>query len=109
MKKFGRETGILVAAIAALTVAAASPAMAQEIVIGLNMVKSGALKNVGEATETSVDIAVAEINAAKRRRRQKDKSCQIRYRQRSEAGRYRYPEIRGRRQSARHHRSVLVG
>ena len=65
MNTFGKETGrILVAAIAALTVAAASPAMAQEIVIGLNMVKSGALKNVGEATETSVDIAVAEINAA---------------------------------------------
>ena len=66
MKKFGRERGILVAAIAALTVAAASPAMAQEIVIGLNMVKSGALKNEapGEATETSVDIAVAERNAA---------------------------------------------
>ena len=37
--------------------------MAQEIVIGLSMVKSGPLKTVGEATETSVDIAVDEINA----------------------------------------------
>ena len=36
---------------------------AQEIVIGLSMVKSGVLKTVGEATETAVDIAVAEINA----------------------------------------------
>ncbi len=37
--------------------------MAQEIVLGLAMVKSGPLKTVGEATETSVDIAVGEINA----------------------------------------------
>ncbi len=36
---------------------------ADEIVIGLNTVKSGVLKTVGEATETSVDIAVDEINA----------------------------------------------
>lgn len=44
----------------------AAPAFAQtrEIVIGLTMVKSGPLKTPGEATETSVDIAVAEINAA---------------------------------------------
>ncbi len=47
---------------ATLTVVAV-PARADDIVIGLNMVKSGALKNVGEATETSVDIAVDEINA----------------------------------------------
>jgi branched-chain amino acid transport system substrate-binding protein len=46
----------------ALTVSAGT-AFAQDIVIGLNMVKSGALKSVGEATETSVDIAVEEINA----------------------------------------------
>lgn len=44
----------------------ALPALAQtrEIVIGLTMVKSGPLKTPGEATETCVDIAVAEINAA---------------------------------------------
>jgi branched-chain amino acid transport system substrate-binding protein len=46
-----------------LTASLATPAFAQEIVIGLSMVKSGALKTVGEATETSVDIAVEEINA----------------------------------------------
>jgi len=39
-------------------------AQARDIVIGLTMVKSGPLKTPGEATETSVDIAVAEINAA---------------------------------------------
>ncbi len=38
-------------------------ASAQEIVLGLSMIKSGPLKNVGEATETSVDLAVEEINA----------------------------------------------
>jgi branched-chain amino acid transport system substrate-binding protein len=39
-------------------------AQARRINIGLTMVKSGPLKTPGEATETSVDIAVAEINAA---------------------------------------------
>jgi branched-chain amino acid transport system substrate-binding protein len=48
---------------AAAFACAALPAGAQDIVIGLNMVKSGALKDVGVATETSVDIAVDEINA----------------------------------------------
>ena len=38
-------------------------ARAQDITLGLSMVKSGPLKTVGEATETSVDIAVDEINA----------------------------------------------
>jgi branched-chain amino acid transport system substrate-binding protein len=47
----------------ALVVGAAVPADAEDIVIGLNMVKSGALKSVGEATETAVEIAVDEINA----------------------------------------------
>src|SRR5579864_5393561 len=46
-----------------LLVGTAVPAHAEDIVLGLNMVKSGALKNVGEATETAVDIAVDEINA----------------------------------------------
>ena len=41
----------------------AGGAFAQDITIGLAMVKSGPLKTVGEATETSVDIAVEEINA----------------------------------------------
>jgi len=48
--------------VAALIAAGTNRASAQEIVIGLNMVKSGVLKNVGEATETVVDIAVDEIN-----------------------------------------------
>ena len=61
--KMDRTHTLLIAAVAALTVAAAAPALALDIVIGLNTVKSGALKNVGEATETSVDIAVQEINA----------------------------------------------
>jgi len=55
-----------VAALAALLVLAASagqPAAAEDIVIGLSLVKSGVLKSVGEATETAVDIAVDEINA----------------------------------------------
>jgi len=50
-------------AVVAVLVCTALPAGAQDIIIGLNMVKSGALKDVGEATETSVDIAVDEINA----------------------------------------------
>jgi branched-chain amino acid transport system substrate-binding protein len=54
---------MLMAAAAALSIIGTQPARAQEIVIGLNMVKSGVLKNVGEATETSVNIAVDEINA----------------------------------------------
>ena len=56
--------GTLVSAAAALVIAAINPAGADEIVLGLNMVKSGVLKNVGEATETAVDIAVDEVNAA---------------------------------------------
>ena len=54
---------MLMTAATALCVIGTLPARAQEIVIGLNMVKSGVLKNVGEATETSVNIAVDEINA----------------------------------------------
>jgi len=54
---------LLVAAVAALTLSGAAPAAAQDIVIGLAMIKSGVLKSVGETTETSVDIAVDEINA----------------------------------------------
>jgi branched-chain amino acid transport system substrate-binding protein len=50
-------------AAASLTLSVAAPAAAQEIVVGLSMIKSGVLKTVGEATETAVDIAVAEINA----------------------------------------------
>ncbi len=37
---------------------------ADEIVIGLSMVKTGFLKTPAEATETAVDIAVSEINAS---------------------------------------------
>jgi len=55
--------GALFAAVAASAFAWTASASAQDIVLGLAMVKSGPLKSVGEATETSVDIAVAEINA----------------------------------------------
>src|ERR1700733_12795837 len=61
--KMSRTPTLLIAALAALAAAASAPACAQDVVLGLNMVKSGVLKNVGEATETSVDIAVGEINA----------------------------------------------
>jgi branched-chain amino acid transport system substrate-binding protein len=54
----------IIAAAAGALAAPALHAQAREIVIGLTMVKSGPLKTPGEATETSVDIAVAEINAA---------------------------------------------
>lgn len=54
---------VLMAAAAAVALSAATPAAAQDIVIGLNMVKSGFMKTIGEATETAVDIAVGEINA----------------------------------------------
>ena len=54
---------LLMVAAASLALSVAAPAAAQEIVVGLSMVKSGVLKTVGEATETAVDIAVAEINA----------------------------------------------
>ncbi|MBS0536679.1 MAG: ABC transporter substrate-binding protein [Proteobacteria bacterium] len=56
-----RKTAVLAAAAAFAILAA--PAGAAEVVIGLSMIKSGVLKSVGEATETSVDIAVSEINA----------------------------------------------
>ncbi|MHB2166748.1 ABC transporter substrate-binding protein [Alsobacter sp. R-9] len=59
---FRLKTLLLTAATAAAFGWAAT-ASAQEIVLGLAMVKSGPLKTVGEATETSVDIAVEEINA----------------------------------------------
>lgn len=49
---------------AAGTLAAPVLAQARELVLGLSMVKSGPLKTPGEATETSVDIAVEEVNAA---------------------------------------------
>jgi branched-chain amino acid transport system substrate-binding protein len=55
---------LLGAAAGALAVPALLRAQGREIVIGLSMVKSGPLKSPGEATETSVDIAIAEINAA---------------------------------------------
>jgi branched-chain amino acid transport system substrate-binding protein len=52
-------------ALAATGLMAPRPARAAgEITLGLTMVKSGPLKTPGEATETAVDIAVEEINAA---------------------------------------------
>jgi hypothetical protein len=62
-----RRTLLAGAAVLAGTLALAPSAWAQaanEIVIGLTMAKSGPLKTPAEATETAVDIAVAEINAA---------------------------------------------
>lgn len=52
--------------LAATTGLLAAPALGQtrEVVLGLSMVKSGPLKSPGEATETCVDLAVDEINAA---------------------------------------------
>ncbi len=59
-----RLTTLKVAALALVGLGASTiAASAQEIVLGLSMIKSGPLKNVGEATETSVDLAVEEINA----------------------------------------------
>lgn len=43
---------------------ATSAMAADEWILGLNMAKTGFLKSSGETTETAVDIAVAEINAA---------------------------------------------
>lgn len=54
---------LLLAGVTAALFAAAAPANAQEIIIGLNTVMSGVLKTVGETTVTAVDIAVDEINA----------------------------------------------
>jgi branched-chain amino acid transport system substrate-binding protein len=54
----------LLAAAAGIVAAPALHAQARDIVLGLSMVKSGPLKSPGEATETAVDIAVAEINGA---------------------------------------------
>jgi branched-chain amino acid transport system substrate-binding protein len=54
---------LLMVAATSLALSVAAPADAEEIVVGLSMVKSGVLKTVGEATETAVDIAVSEINA----------------------------------------------
>jgi branched-chain amino acid transport system substrate-binding protein len=54
----------LLAAAAGLVAAPALHAQGRDIVLGLSMVKSGPLKSPGEATETAVDIAVAEINGA---------------------------------------------
>ncbi|MEO7403669.1 MAG: ABC transporter substrate-binding protein, partial [Burkholderiales bacterium] len=46
------------------TLIAATPAAAQEIVLGLTHAKTGRYASVGAPTEIAVDIAVAEINAA---------------------------------------------
>jgi branched-chain amino acid transport system substrate-binding protein len=54
----------LLTASAAMLAAPALHAQSRDIVLGLTMVKSGPLKSPGEATETCVDLAVAEINAA---------------------------------------------
>ena len=58
-----RLTTLKIAALALSCMGAGTiAASSQEIVLGLSMVKSGPLKTVGEATETSVDLAVEEIN-----------------------------------------------
>ena len=63
MKNFRLKASCCVGSLVLAATLLSSTAFAQEIVLGLSMVKSGPLKSVGEATETSVDIAVAEINA----------------------------------------------
>ena len=52
----------VLAAVISLSVGVAKAA--DQVVIGLSMVKTGFLKTPGEATETAVDIAVSEINAS---------------------------------------------
>ena len=59
----------LITALFAMSIGAAviqtTPALAaEELILGLTMVQSGPLKSAGAGTEVSVDIAVAEINAA---------------------------------------------
>lgn len=54
-----------VAAFAAAAAAAATPALAQdEIVIGASLGRTGIYSTIAKTTEVSIDIAVAEINAA---------------------------------------------
>ncbi len=57
------KTRLTLFAAAATLIGATMPASAADIVIGLNMVKSGFMKSIAEATETAVDIAVSEVNA----------------------------------------------
>jgi len=57
-------TGVAVATLTASLMAGPALADGHEIVLGLSMAKTGFLKSSGETTETAVDIAVAEINAA---------------------------------------------
>jgi len=53
------------AATLALTMALpAAPASAEDIVIGLSFSKTGRYSSIGKTTETAVDIAVREVNAA---------------------------------------------
>ena len=50
--------------IASLAAGLATPTWAQDIVLGLSHAKTGRYSGVAVGTEISVDIAVAEINAA---------------------------------------------
>jgi branched-chain amino acid transport system substrate-binding protein len=54
----------LLGAAAGVLAAPAVHAQSRDLVLGLTMVKSGPLKTPGEATETAVDLAIAEINAS---------------------------------------------
>jgi branched-chain amino acid transport system substrate-binding protein len=60
MKRFISMTAVAVAS----SLLATSAIAADEWILGLNMAKTGFLKSAGETTETAVDIAVSEINAA---------------------------------------------
>ena len=60
MKRLISVTAIAVAS----SMFATSAIAADEWILGLNMAKTGFLKSAGETTETAVEIAVSEINAA---------------------------------------------
>ena len=62
MKRF--ITALFAMAIGAAAFQTAPASAAEELILGLTMVQSGPLKSTGAGTEASVDIAVAEINAA---------------------------------------------
>lgn len=59
-----KQTAILSAVLATGALLAGPAAQAQEIVIGASMAKTGRYATLARATETAIDIAVAEINAA---------------------------------------------
>jgi branched-chain amino acid transport system substrate-binding protein len=55
---------LLIAAAALIGALGVSPALAEDLVLGLTYAKTGRYASVGAPTEVAVDIAVAEINGA---------------------------------------------